>query len=264
MSSPQNDGVESARAVARDRESEFGPIHPQTLVAQDDLASKLREAGEFESASLVFEELLDKLRVQYGKDDWRAVTTEHSLGHTLHRLGDLQAARELQEHVLAIAVSLFGEESEQVKMGLINLANTLRDLEDYTSELPIRIRIVESFLHSAGSESLRVPAARSDLSATMRNLGDFESAYPLDLEILTEQERLNAEPRTLLWTKTCIAKDLYGLGKVKDSVDLYVEVFRESELQLPPDDPIRTGLEEFRTGIDKYERKKSRKRRRAG
>ena len=51
------------------------------------------------------------------------------------------------------------------------------------------------FVEAAGS--LHVSAPKSDLSAVLRNLHDFKAAYAIDVEVLAEQTKRGAEPRTI-------------------------------------------------------------------
>jgi tetratricopeptide (TPR) repeat protein len=164
VANPERLDSQFAEIVASAKESEFGPVHPETIVAKLALGSALRAEDEPHAALEVYEKVLSQQRDIYGPEDWYTVATEHSVAEAHHCLGELDLAEPLQQHVLAIALRLFGDESEQVQSALINLANTLRDLERYEEELPLRVRIVTSTLRSDGVNSFRLWATQSDLS----------------------------------------------------------------------------------------------------
>ena len=227
-------------------------------MAEFNLAREFRANGQFEAAQNVFEALVGKQRDIFGEDDWYVVSTEHSLAELLYFIGDLQSAKRLQQHVLQVSVRLFGEESEQGQLSRINLANTLRELKEFRTEKPLREAIVDYAVRFEAAGSLHVSATKSDLSAVLRNLHDFKAAYAIDVEVLAEQTKLGAEPRTIVWTKLSLAKDLGGMRKRKASADMGLEAFREAERELTEDDPIRTGLEPLRNDLEKWERRRQR------
>jgi tetratricopeptide (TPR) repeat protein len=252
------DNASTARSVASYRNAEFGPDHPETLVAEFNLARELRRTGQFEAAQNVFEALVGKQRAIFGEDDWYVVSTEHSLGELLYVSGDLESAKRLQQHVLELSVRLFGHDSEQGQLSRINLANTLRELKEFQAEKPLREAIVDYAVRFEDAGSLHVSATKSDLAAVLRNLRDFKAAYAIDVEALAEQTNLGAEPRTIIWTKLSLAKDLGGMRKRKASADMSLEAFREAERELTEDDAIRTGLEPLRGDLEKWERRRQR------
>ena len=252
------DDASTARSVASYRNAEFGPDHPETLVAEFNLAGELRATRQFEAAQNVFKALVSKQRAIFGEDDWYVVSTEHSLAELFYVIGDLQSAKRLQQHVLQVSVRLFGEESQQGQLSRINLANTYRELKEFQAEKPLREAIVDYAVRMEDSGSLHVSATKSDLSAVLRNLQDFKAAYAIDMEVLAEQTKLGAAPRTIIWTKLNIAKDLGGMRKRKASADMSVEAFREAQRELSEDDPIRTGLEPLRGDLEKWERRRQR------
>lgn len=89
------------RAVTGERAQDLGPDHPATLEATATLAFLLSASGEQAEAERMYDDLLPRLVMRFGRDDGRTLDARVGLARVHHRLGRPGDAEPVLREVLA-------------------------------------------------------------------------------------------------------------------------------------------------------------------
>ena len=124
------------RAVAL-RRQEFGPEHPETVGAMNDLAIVLNQMGKFAEAQKILEEVVAVKRRALGPEDPVTLRSVNNLAIVLAMQGLLEDAVKLVEETLEIQRRVEGPESISTLRSVYNLAIMRRHLGRWAEARPL-------------------------------------------------------------------------------------------------------------------------------
>lgn len=96
------------------RKREHGPDHILTTIALFNLAEAKRKQGDFETATRLFEEVLDHRLESFDEEDRWIATSYFSLGLMAAHSGNYQRSEELCSRALGIQLSLLGPDHPEI------------------------------------------------------------------------------------------------------------------------------------------------------
>ncbi|MGP8303383.1 tetratricopeptide repeat protein [Streptomyces inhibens] len=218
----------------------MGADHPETLVAQGDLAVSFVETGDLSRAIGLFEPVLASLIRVLGDEDPRTLRARMNLAGTCHAAGDLRRAIELYERALVDQVRVLGGDHPHVLLCRGNLALVYQEAGDLKRAIELLKHACTDRARALGKDHPNTLKARMNLAGAYRAAGDLRRAIELNESALADQQRVLGEdhPDTLVSLNN-LAVASFDVGDPKRAIEL---------LELVLSDRIRVlGEEHFHT-----------------
>lgn len=213
----------------------FGPTHPDTAVAYEDLASLLNDQGRYDE-SLAALERARKIQVQaVGPNNLALVELDNKLSIVHSAMGDLEAA----ESALRRALDLHLRRAAEQPGGLVNIESNLGALIERQGRAEEALEMQERALTHAeeafGNRGLKTAMVRVNLASALINLGRDERAIELlEAALPVFEEQLDPRhPATFVTALTMV--HAYVAAKRLDEAERALEKART----YATDEPLR-------------------------
>jgi tetratricopeptide (TPR) repeat protein len=148
-------------------------------VLQTELASKLKDLGNYHSAEKLFEKAMRDFEITFGEQHLHTVRSYKNLAIVRSHLGNYSAAKTLLEKVIRFNEAHFGKQHPETALSYSLLARVHRDLSDYSSAKTLLEKVSRSYTANFGEYDSITVAAYSDLAVVLSHLGDSSSAKKL-------------------------------------------------------------------------------------
>jgi tetratricopeptide (TPR) repeat protein len=170
------------------REKVLGPEHPKTATGLDNLATLLRDQGDFAGARPLHERALAIREKTLGPE--LTATSLTRLAMLLQDEGDLAGARPLHERALAIREKEFGPDHPTTAASLNFLALLIEKQGDLAGARPLHERALAIHEKVLGPEHPNTNAARGNLSRLLLLIGLPTEALTLGETALTAHDKV--------------------------------------------------------------------------
>ncbi|KAJ7260235.1 hypothetical protein C8J57DRAFT_1720189 [Mycena rebaudengoi] len=196
------------------------------------------DAGNFQRAMELCEDLLEKVKVTLGAEHPKTLTVMASLAHTRVALGKLPDAAELEEAILEARRQTLGPEHPDTLTAMAHLADTYWVLGKWTYAEGLQVVVLEKSRQTLGPDHPHTVAAMEYLANTYRSLGKLTDAEALGLVVLEmRRQTLGSEHPDTLTSMANLAHIYYEKGKLTDAVELEVVVLEKKRQTLGPEHP---------------------------
>jgi tetratricopeptide (TPR) repeat protein len=230
------------RALAID-EKVFGPEHPETAAALNNLASLLEAQGDLVGARPLSQRALEIAEKALGPEHPNTAIALNNLAGILRELGDLPEARNLLERALAIHEKVVGPEHPSTAIGLNNLAGVLLLEGDLAKARLLRERALSICEKVLGLEHPQTALSLSNLASLLINQNDPAGARPLFERALSIREKvLGPEHPDTANSLNSLAVLLVTLGDLAGAQRLFERALSVQEKVLGPEHPRTTSI----------------------
>ena len=252
------DAVTQAVGVAEplltDAEAAFGPDHPATLTARNNLAYAYRAGGRLDDAIAQDERLLADYERLSGLDGPETLMARNNLGAAYEQAGRTDEAIALLERAAADRERVLGPDHRDTLMSRNNLANAYikagrhrEGLAQHAKNLADRERVL-------GSDHPDTLRSRANLASAILEAGRPGEALPLLEQVVLDYERTlgDEHPETLLF-RCHLANCYFPAGRLTETIAQYEKAVAGFERQLGPAHPqtitARANLDEVRQSL---------------
>ncbi len=159
------------------------------------------------------------------------IVTARFLGNAMRSTGMIQAARELNQRTLEVARRALEPEHEHLLAIENSVGADLRITGDWIATRALDEELLARHREVFGEDDPNTLRVANNLGVDMRLLGEFDKAYTLDMDTWTRRRRVLGDdhPDTLHSVTTGLSRDLYGLGRYQEAIELqrhWLEVLR--------------------------------------
>ena len=226
---------QSALAIAK---ATFGPDHPTTAIALDNLALTYTHLGRPADALPLQQRALAITETALGPDHPDTATRLGNLAATYTHLGRPADALPLHQRALAITETALGPDHPDTATRLGNLAFTYWNLGRYAEALPLQQRALAITETALGPDHPDTATRLNNLAATYRDLRRPAEALPLQQRALaiTETALGPDHPDTATGLGN-LAATYTHLGRPADALPLHQRALAITETALGPDHP---------------------------
>jgi eukaryotic-like serine/threonine-protein kinase len=154
-----------------------GEDHPETVAATADLASVLRDEGEYEDAERLTRAVLDARRRRLGERDTTVAKSLAALASIRRQMGDLDEARSL--HGRALEIDRQHGSPERVATDLNNLSVVHYQLGEYDEARRLNEEALAIRRETYGDRHTLVATSLLNLAAAQRAAGAYDEAEAL-------------------------------------------------------------------------------------
>ncbi|MEU8941769.1 tetratricopeptide repeat protein [Streptomyces goshikiensis] len=203
----------------------LGEDHPETLVAQGDLAVSYLESGSLQRAIELFETVLDDHIRALGNEDPNTLRARMNLAGAYHAAGDLRRATELYECALSGQINTLGERHPHVLLSRGNLALVYQEAGDVERAIKLLERTCTDRSQALGKNHPDTLRAQMNLAGAYRAAGDLGRAVAMNESILAIQLRvLGADHPDTLLSRNNLAVASFDAGNPRRAVELLTDV----------------------------------------
>ncbi len=205
-----------ARAIADERRNQFGPDHPETLLALLNLAVAIVDRGELRAARRLQEKVLDTSQRTLEPGHPVVLSAASNLAATLSAEGDHASARALEEMVVEMSTMRFGPGHPATVAALGNLARTLANQGDLDGARVIGERVLDRTQKRLGPDHFGTWRAMQNLAVTMLRQGDLNSArFLLEQAAAATKKQLGIKHPFTQTVMSNLATTLANLSELK-------------------------------------------------
>jgi tetratricopeptide (TPR) repeat protein len=251
MSNRNRKEVRQLRDLIETDRRELGDDNEKTLTDLTSLACAYREAGNYEGARALLEEVLSTRTRLAGAEDHETLKVANLLGRTLQDAGQLELAKAIQERILEAVVRQYGNMSDSAYVAMANLSGTLYALGEYEESIKLEEQILESRIERSGRSSPDAVKSTARTAKAKRALGQLEQARELDEKAVRVLEESHADAALVIGAKRGLLEDLTYLGEWEDAKDLAGEIFESARRDLSRDDEFRRHLTKHKRQFQK-------------
>lgn len=215
-----------------DRHAEIGPhVEESRAVDSDDpnirnvVLDQIRYlyvSGDYVSSRELGQVAYDKWRDRLGEDSELVIVTARFLGNAMRSTGMTAATRELNVRTLEVARRALGDRHEHTLAIENSVGGDLRMAGDWTASRELDEGLLRRHREVFGEDDPNTLRVANNLGVDLRLLGDFQTAYQLDLDTWNRRRRILGDdhPDTLFSVTTGVSRDLYGLGRYGEAIEL--------------------------------------------
>jgi tetratricopeptide (TPR) repeat protein len=225
----------SALAIA---ERVFGPDHPNTAAALNNMASTYRAQGQADKALPLLERALSITEDAPGPDHPDTAAVLDNLAGAFRDLGQPGKALPLLERALSITEEAPGPDYPNRAAALDNLAGAFRDLGQPGKALPLYERALSITEEALGPGHPDTAAALNNLGSIFRDLGQPGKALPLlERALSITEEALGPGHPSMLSSANGLAITLIALGETQIARELSEDTLARCRSALGEDHP---------------------------
>lgn len=205
--------------------SAYGPDHPNTLAAVNDLGCYYARVGRLDEALRLQEEVLGKSRRILGPDDPCTLTALNNLAASLADSGRFDEALKLQEEVLAKRRRILGPDHPDTLQAMNNVAVSCLETGRIDEGLRIQQERLERSRRTLGPGHVYTLRAAHNLALGYRKTERLEEAASLQQQVLADFRRVLGpdHPDTHLALAN-LAVACAGVGRLEEAVRLTQEL----------------------------------------
>ena len=230
--------IEAARPLAGDCERVLGPGHPDTLMAQNNLALGFQKAGRPAEATPILQKALTGFTNVLGDDHRDTMTVRSNLALAYQATGHVDQAIPLLRQVLTDRERVLGRDFPDTQGSRNNLATAYQEAERPEEAIPLLEQAYAGYTRALGPEHPNTLTARSNLAMAFRKAGDEDQAIPLFEEILADSERtLPKKHPDIPASRFNLAMAYHAAGRTDEAISLLERALDGFEKSLPKDHP---------------------------
>lgn len=228
--------MEAYRLAIESLDNSFGPVHPNTLQAQNNFAVLLEERQQFDEAERLHQEVLQKCERSLGQEHRDTLSSKFNLAVLRAKQGKMQEAEDLYRHV--------AEKREKI-LGAQDL-HTIRAKSNYAYHLQKRGKLKESETLFKGVVDQRHVALGRDHPETLRSRchlaqvlakqGDLSQAREAEAQLrevcAQREQKLGKDHAETLVTLSHLAVVLERL-RPEEAVRVHEEIWTRLDAALP-------------------------------
>ena len=215
-----------------------GSEAPETLSAFNNLAVRLLNLSEFQSALKIQEHVVSVRRRVLDPEDPILWVSQSNLAQIYFGLGDLQTARRLQEDGLEFFERVLGPDHPHTLGTKSNLSITLSSLGELAAAQTLQEDALEAQNRLLGAEHPSTLTTRTNLADTLKTLGRLDEAIRHERDVLAALQRLHGSqhPKTLS-AMSNLGSSLHVAGQLSEAVDLLRDSVDGARRALGPENP---------------------------
>jgi eukaryotic-like serine/threonine-protein kinase len=156
---------------------------------QAQLSVALTDAGDYDAAEKLFEELIPARSADMGAEHPKVLNLRANRANLYYFRGDFARCQDAHRAVLDVRERVFGRDNVSVAKSLEALAVCLNKGGKAAEALPLAKRSVEILTAVRGADHPDTLAAMNDLGGVYNHLGDHAAALALNEEILATREK---------------------------------------------------------------------------
>ena len=216
----------------------WGPDHPDTLTARNNLGEAYRAAGRLDEATSLHEQTLPARERVLGPDHPDTLQSRNNLAVAYHLAGRLDEAIPLHEQVQAARERVLGPDHPDT----LNARNNVGEAYRVVGRLDEAISLDEQAL-AARERVLRLDhpdtlTARNNLANAYWAAGRRDEAITLHEQTLPARERvLGPDHPSTLDSRNNLAIDYQETGRLDEAITLHEQTLAARERVLGPDHP---------------------------
>jgi tetratricopeptide (TPR) repeat protein len=178
---------------------------PKVSLLQNNLATVLKDLGEYEKAKILLQKALISAEKNFGEEHPTTAVRYSNLATVLKDLGEYEKAKILLQKALISAEKNFGEEHPTTAVSYSNLALVLKALGEYEKAKILLQKALISDEKNFGEEHPTTAASYSNLATVLQALGEYEKAKILLQKALISDEKTlvksirTRQALTLIW-----------------------------------------------------------------
>jgi non-specific serine/threonine protein kinase/serine/threonine-protein kinase len=220
------------------RKKILGPQHPDTLIAQRQLARLRQYQGKYTAAAELFETTYGAQKRVLGADDPQTLVTANALGSLYCQQGRYKEAEKLLLQVLDANRRVRSPDDPETLAVLHNLGMAYDGLQQYAKEEAIWRQLLESRRRVLGADHPSTNAALQNLAYVQYRQKDYAGAEKLQRQALQVATRVQGpEHPDVLMIKGNLANTLQAQRRLGEAEKLQREVLTIRQRTLGPDNP---------------------------
>jgi serine/threonine protein kinase/tetratricopeptide (TPR) repeat protein len=199
----------------------FGPEHPDTLNAMEDLAGSYTHAGRHDEALKLREQVLPLSRKALGPEHTVTVRAMASLADSYRDAGRYEEALKLQEQVLALRRKVLGPEHHHTIFAMRDLSDFYYNAGRRDESLKLKEEEVALRRKVSGLENTYTLWDMGDLASLYDQAGRREEALKLREQVLALRRKVSGpeHPETL-WAMFALANSYDQAGRREEALKL--------------------------------------------
>jgi tetratricopeptide (TPR) repeat protein len=214
----------------------FGPDHPQTLVAMNNLAAAYKSAEKFDLALPLQEELGRLSKATWGQDHPKTLYTLHNLAQIYAETGRRGEAFALWDQVVPKLRQVPGASHPNTLNIMAYWATALEDDRQFAKAEGIRKEILELERRRYKPGDVRLSWSLAAFGSILLKTGKSAEAEPILRELLGIGETKQPDAWTTFNTKCMLGEALLGQKKHADAEPLLLAGYdglRQREAEIP-------------------------------
>jgi serine/threonine protein kinase/tetratricopeptide (TPR) repeat protein len=199
----------------------FGPEHPDTLNAMEDLAGSYTHAGRHDEALKLREQVLPLSRKALGPEHTVTVRAMASLADSYRDAGRYEEALKLQEQVLALRRKVLGPEHHHTIFAMRDLSDFYYNAGRRDESLKLKEEEVALRRKVSGLENTYTLWDMGDLASLYDQAGRREEALKLREQVLALRRKVSGpEHPDTLWAMFALANSYDQAGRREEALKL--------------------------------------------
>jgi tetratricopeptide (TPR) repeat protein len=175
-------------------ESKFGPEHPETLEAMDNLAHDYRNLRRFDDAVKLLEQTLAIQQRTLGRDHLETLAGMIRLANAYNDVGQHAKAVKLREEALELQKQKLPADHPDLLTSMYSLANSYGFLERYSDALKLHKETMERRKAKFGPDHPSVLWSIWGVTAELFRLNRGNEALPMIEEVVDRAVRMKVQP----------------------------------------------------------------------
>ena len=207
------------------RRSSLGEEHPDTLVAENELANVYWDQARFKEAEELHRQVLERRRRLLGEEHPDTLKSMGNLAGVYRATGRLKAAEELNRQVLESMRRVRGDRHPDTLKVMSNLATVYAAQGRLREGEELHRQVLENRRASLGPEHPDTLGSMTSLANVVHERGRLKEAEELNREALKASRRVLGEehPDTLMFLLN-LAGTWYAQGRLDEAEKLFRQV----------------------------------------
>jgi serine/threonine protein kinase len=203
------------------RAAVLGRDHPDTLLAQNDLALAYRDDGQWDRAIPLFERTLEVEAAMLGADHANTLLTQNNLALAYRDDGQWDKAIPLFERTLAARIAKLGADNPDTLLTQHNLAMAYREAGRWDKAVPLFERTLAAQSAKLGADNPYTLLTQNNLGPAYQAVGQTDRAIALlEQTLAARSAKLGADHPSTLTTQNNLALAFQDAGQLDRAIAL--------------------------------------------
>jgi tetratricopeptide (TPR) repeat protein len=225
-------------ALIADLTRVLGTDHPDTLGAQNDLASAYLDAGRAAEAIPLYEQTLTAQERVLGPDHLETLAARHNLAEAYREAGRAAKAIPLYEQARAAYERVLGPDHPITLLIRNNLALAYKQADPTANMIPLHEQVLADRKRVLGPDHPDTLRSRNNLAVAYWEAGRAADVIPLFEQLLADRERvLGHDHPDTLGSRYNLGLVYSDAGRAADAIPLFQQTLAAQEKVLGPDHP---------------------------
>jgi tetratricopeptide (TPR) repeat protein len=229
------------KAVHSD-EQNFGPDHPSTARSYSNLATVLKDFGDYAGAKTLLEKAVHSDEQNFGPNHPSTARSYSNLALVLKDFGDYAGAKTLLEKAVLSGEQNFGPNHPSTARSYSNLALVLKDIGDYSGAKTLLEKAVHSDEQNFGPDHPSTAKRYSNLALVLKDLGEYAGAKTLlEKAVHSDEQNFGTDHPSTAIRYSNLALVLKDLGDYAGAKTLLEKAVLSYEQNFGTDHPSTAG-----------------------